>query len=157
MLPKEKVNLEERLDQIKAEHIMSKFVVTIREDQSIVSLSQLLLKFKISGVPVLNKNGEICGIATATDLFKIMEKTKNKSEDDKDVSDFVSQKVSDFMITDLITVTKTISLREIINLMINNNIHTLPVMDVAKNTIDGVIGRRDVLSAFYVGVKTTSG
>ena len=86
-----------------------------------------------------------------------MEKTKIKSENGEDMSHYVNQKISDFMITDLITVTKSISLREIINLMINNNVHTLPVMDVAKNTIDGIIGRRDVLSAFYVGIRNNGG
>ena len=67
--------LEEKLKSIKAQDVMSKFAITIKDSQTVTELAHLMMRFKISGVPVVSKNGEICGIVTATNLFDLMRKT----------------------------------------------------------------------------------
>ena len=56
---------EERL----VKDIMVKKVITIQKDASVEELSELLLKNRISGVPVIDSDGKLVGIATEGDLI----------------------------------------------------------------------------------------
>ena len=66
-------SLEDKLKAIKAIDLMSRFAITVQEDETVTSLAHLMMRFKISGAPVVSKGGEICGIVTATDLFNLMD------------------------------------------------------------------------------------
>ena len=70
----------------------------------------------------------------------------------QDVEDCTKIKVTDLMTHDVVTITEETSLYEMMKIMCERNIHTLPVMVLSKKEIIGVIGRRDILNAFYVGV-----
>lgn len=143
---------EQRLKNIKAQDLMSKFAITIREDETITTLSHLMMRFKISGVPVCTQNGNICGIVTATDLFNFMKKMVQQMEKEENVSDYQNVKIKDLMSDNVVTITEETSLYEMMKIMCERNIHTLPVMVISKKEIVGVIGRRDILNAFYVGI-----
>ena len=144
--------MEQRLKSVKAKDIMSRFAITIKENETVMNLAHLMMRFKISGVPVTNKNGEICGIATATDLFNLMKKIVNDI-DKQSISDNYSQMMVDALMTkNVVTITEETNLFEIMKIMCEKNIHTLPVMVLSKKEIIGVIGRRDILNAFYVGM-----
>jgi len=143
---------EQKLKSIKAKDLMSKFAITIREDETITTLSHLMMRFKISGIPVCTKSGDIIGIVTATDLFNFMKKMVQQMEKAQDIPDYSKIRVTDLMTHDVVTITEETSLYEMMKLMCERNIHTLPVMVVSKKEIVGVIGRRDILNAFYVGV-----
>ena len=56
---------EERL----VKDIMVKKVITIQKDASVEELSELLVKNRISGVPVIDSDGKLVGIATEGDLI----------------------------------------------------------------------------------------
>ncbi len=57
---------------IKIKHIMTKNPITVPFDFTVEETAEVLLKNKISGVPVLNDDKEIVGIITQTDLFKVL-------------------------------------------------------------------------------------
>ena len=61
-----------RLPDLTAADIMSKFPVTIGEDVLLSAAAELMMRFKISGMPVMSLSGKLTGIITATDLFRIM-------------------------------------------------------------------------------------
>ncbi len=143
---------EQKLKNIKAKALMSKFAITIREDETITTLAHLMMRFKISGIPVCTKNGDIIGLVTATDLFNFMKKMVQQMEKAQDIPDYSKVGVTDLMTRDVVTITEETSLYEMMKIMCERNIHTLPVMVVSKKEIVGVIGRRDILNAFYVGV-----
>ena len=130
------------LDTIKAKDIMSKFAITIQEESSINEAAHLIMRFKISGLPVLSQIGTLTGIITATDLFKIMGKTVNNPEFPES-----TVTVSSVMTKSVHTTSPDTTLSEIIRIMYGNNIHTLPVVE--GEHIVGVIGRRDVLYRYY--------
>jgi len=132
--------------------IMSRFAITIKENETVTNLSHLMMRFKISGVPVLNKNGEICGIVTSTDLFNLMKKIVKNMEDGINPENYLDIQIGAFMTKDVVTITEETTLYDIVKIMCTKNIHTLPVMVMSKKEIIGVIGRRDILNAFYVGV-----
>jgi len=147
--------LEQKLKSIKAMDLMSKFAITIKEDETITTLAHLMMRFKISGVPVCGKDGDIRGIVTATDLFNLMKKMVVQMEN-QDAPDYGGMKVAELMTHEVVTITDETSLYEIMKIMCERNIHTLPVMVLSKKEIVGVIGRRDILNAFYVGAVSGS-
>ena len=142
--------VEAKLKAVKAKDIMSRFAITIKENETVINLAHLMMRFKISGVPVVTKNGEICGIVTATDLFNLMKGVVKKMEAGTSSEDYPDMPVSGLMIKDVVTITEETTLYDIMKIMCERNIHTLPVMVLSKKEIIGVIGRRDILNAFYV-------
>ncbi len=51
--------------------IMQKNVVTVRIEDSVRSLARVLSDSEISGVPVLDRNDRVVGVASATDLVRL--------------------------------------------------------------------------------------
>ena len=147
--------IEQRLRNVKAKDLMSRFAITIKETESVMNLAHLMMRFKISGVPVVNKNGEICGIATATDLFNLMKSITKDVDKATNLGNYADMQVGTLMTKDVVTISDETTLLEIMKIMCERNIHTLPVMVLSKKEIIGVIGRRDIINAFYVGIGET--
>lgn len=51
---------------------MSKNPITVHEDLTVEETAEILMKEKISGVPVLDNEGKILGIITRDDLFNVL-------------------------------------------------------------------------------------
>ncbi len=60
------------LSNIKIKTIMTKNPVMVPPDYTIEETAEVLLKHKISGVPVVDKYGDIVGIITQNDIFRII-------------------------------------------------------------------------------------
>ena len=60
------------ISNIKVKDLMSKDPITVPPDYTIGETAELLLEKKISGVPVLSKNGEMAGVITKADIFKAL-------------------------------------------------------------------------------------
>lgn len=56
--------------KIKVGDIMTRSVITVHQDWTIEEAANLMLERKISGAPVVDDNGQLCGVITQTDLFK---------------------------------------------------------------------------------------
>lgn len=145
--------------EIKAKDIMRKKVITISKDASIEELSDLLVNNKISGVPVLDDNKKLVGIATEGDLvfmdadlhfpryFKLLGsiiylESLNKFQ--KNLKKYLGTKVEDIMTAKIRTVKEDTPLNEIANLMIKYNINRVPVLD-EKEDLVGIITRADIV------------
>lgn len=139
--------IESKIKTIKAIDIMSKFAITTTPDTSIDDLSHLLMRFKISGVPVIDKNDKLLGIVTATDLFNLMKDTIKKIDNPETSNVEIPVQVKSIMTESVFTIKKNDCLYDILKLMYTHNIHTLPVVE--NETIIGIVGRRDVVNAFF--------
>lgn len=142
-----KSKIEESLKTIKVADIMSRFAITTKETTKIPELAHLMMRFKISGVPVVSDKGEAVGIVTATDLFNKMKKVTDDIDNGLDPMASCQASISEITTRDVFCITEDMSLFEVIKLMCGKNIHTLPV--VSGNEITGVVGRRDVINACY--------
>ena len=60
------------LSNIKIRDIMTKDPITVPLDYTVEETAQILLKHKISGVPVVDDYGQMKGIITQSDLFRIL-------------------------------------------------------------------------------------
>jgi len=64
--------LHSLLSGITVKEVMSRDVVTIHPEQTIVAAAQLMLEHRMSGIPVVDSRGQLLGIITETDIFKVM-------------------------------------------------------------------------------------
>lgn len=60
------------ISKIKIKDIMSGTPITVPPDFSVEETAEILLKNKISGVPVVDNQGHVLGIITQNDLFKVL-------------------------------------------------------------------------------------
>lgn len=60
------------LSKIKVKDIMSKDPITVPPDFTVEETAKVLMNKKISGVPVLDDGGQVVGVITRNDLFKVM-------------------------------------------------------------------------------------
>lgn len=60
------------VSKIQAKDIMSKNVITVPTDYTIEETAEILMQNKISGVPVVDRQGHLAGIITQTDIFKVI-------------------------------------------------------------------------------------
>jgi len=64
--------LHSLLSGITVKEVMSRNVVTIHPEQTIVAAAQLMLERRMSGIPVVDSRGRLLGIITETDIFKVL-------------------------------------------------------------------------------------
>ncbi|UCD16032.1 MAG: CBS domain-containing protein [Candidatus Omnitrophota bacterium] len=148
---KPKLNeLTRRLKSIKAKDIMTKDVITTTEDTLLSDIAQIMIKSRISGLPVVRKK-KVVGIITASDLFIVMDMIKSGDVVENHKTGAANPTVKFAMSTEVNKIKKSTSLDEIIILMKYRNAHTLPVVEESK--LVGVIGRRDVFKNFYAVMK----
>jgi len=145
-------------DEQAVKDIMVTEVIAVQEDASVEELSKILVENKISGVPVVDKEGKLVGIATEGDLivkdsdlhfpryFKLLDsiiylESLNKFK--ANLKKYLGTRVSDVMSTEVKTVTEDTPVSEAANLMIRHNINRLPVMD--ENNMVGIVTRSDIV------------
>ncbi|MDD4363552.1 MAG: CBS domain-containing protein, partial [Atribacterota bacterium] len=142
--------LTENLKQIRAKNIMTKEVITVKKEDTLDDIAELMIEKRISGFPVM-ENNKIIGIITTNDLFLVMDMIKTGEILRENSPDNTLPKVRYVMSTEVVTADPDSNLDEIIALMKYRNIHTLPIVE--NNQLVGVIGRRDVFKNFYCTVK----
>ena len=144
--------LTEKLNSIKAKDIMTKKVITTTEATHLADVAGLMIRERISGLPVVGPKKKISGIVTANDLFIVMDMVKSGDVADNGNSEVFGPTVKFAMSADVIKIRKNTTLAEIIVIMKYKNAHTLPVFEGGRMV--GVVGRRDVFKNFYAAVKS---
>lgn len=138
---------EKKLKTIQVSDIMSHSPITVDEEISLQSAAHLLTKFRISGLPVVDVNGQLRGVITVADLFEVLKKILTDIDAKKDPGEKWNIRVKDVMSQQLFLIGGHQSLYEAAKIMGEKNIYTLPVVRDGK--IIGVIGRRDIIHAIY--------
>lgn len=60
------------ISKIKVKNIMTKDPITVPQNYTVEETAELLQDKKISGTPVINQSGNVVGIITQTDLFRVL-------------------------------------------------------------------------------------
>jgi len=60
------------LSEIKVKDIMTPQPITLRENDSVEKAAVIMLKNRISGMPVVDDDNRVVGMVTQTDVFKVM-------------------------------------------------------------------------------------
>ena len=127
--------------------IMAKEEITLSPDQPINEAIDFLLKHKITGAPVLDKNRKIVGMITEKDCIKVLIDSAYHN------MPFSDKKVSNYMSAVVKTVTTDHDLLDVANEFLTTNYRKFPV--VYMDTLVGQVSRRDVLRAIAEMSNTT--
>ncbi|MCE5330274.1 CBS domain-containing protein [bacterium] len=149
------------MTDLLAKDIMTENVVTINQEASIKELSELLLDNNISGVPVVNDDGKMVGIATEGDVivkdtdlhfpryFKLLDSiiyleslTKFKNS----LKKHLAIKVSEIMTPRVVSCLPETLVEDVANLMVNNKVNRIPVVSEDGKPI-GIITRADIVKS----------
>lgn len=143
--------LAAKLSAIKAKDVMTRSVITVKEQDNLSDVADLLIKVKISGIPVIDKDKKMVGIITTTDLLNLMRDIKKGRLPTAGGEGHINPKVKDVMKKRVHTATESQNLLDIVDIMCEKKVHTIPI--VKDNIIVGVIGRRDMMMYFYAAVR----
>ena len=142
---------------MKVSDVMISEVVTIPETATYKDAVILLLGAKISGAPVVNKHGEVVGMISEKDLFRVLYPKYNsfynspedyldfESREDK-IKEVILHPICDFMAKDIITVEDHFPIMKVGALMLAKGIHRAPVVNKGTRKLLGIITREHIFS-----------
>jgi CBS domain-containing protein len=140
---------------MRAHQIMTRDVVTVTSDATIVEAANLMLKHHVSGLPVVDGAGRLAGIVTEGDFLRRTEiGTQRKrpawleffAGPGRAGADYVAEhgrRVSEVMTCNPLTVQEDATLSDIVHLMEKHNVKRLPVM--RQQTMVGIVSRANLL------------
>jgi len=143
--------LEAKLKLISAQDIMSTEVITTNLTTTLAELSDQMIKARVSGMPVLDKNNKVMGIVTQTDLLIVMSMVLEGTARGAGNISTINPTVDFAMSNEVVSVEGDTTLDDIVKLMRDKSIHTLPVMK--GDQLIGIIGKHDAMKRFYEAVK----
>ncbi|WP_026968566.1 CBS domain-containing protein [Algoriphagus terrigena] len=128
------------IQQILVKDHMSTSLVTFRPEDSIDQVLEILNKRKISGGPVLDEAGGLVGIISETDCLAEIIKGKYTN------TVRFPAKVSEYMSTDVITISPDMSLFDAAQKFLEHKIRRFPVLKDGQ--LVGQISLSDLIRAF---------
>ena len=150
---------------MNAGDVMTQSTVTVDPDASIMHAIQLMLKRRISGLPVVDDTGALVGILTEGDLLRRAELGTQKRRPrwiefligpGRLASEYVSacgRKVHEVMTTPVHTVAEDASLSDVVKIMESRQVKRLPVM--RGNEVVGILSRANLLRALVSMARDT--
>ena len=143
-----------------AKDIMSKNVITVKNDATIEEVAKVLTDNSISGVPVVSEDGNVIGIVTKKDLiYKDIEPkvpsyvevlggvffVEGIKQYEEKLRKLLANKAEDIMTRDVVTISEDTDIREIAEIMVNEGVNRLPVLKDGK--LVGIISRGDIVKS----------
>lgn len=141
-----------------ASDIMTKEVITVTPDMEVTQAAEILFENHVNGLPVVDESGHLVGIICQSDIIVQQKELPlpslfgfldgfltftNIKSLEKRVRKIAAITVEHAMTPDPVTVNPDTAIKTVAALMVDNNFHTIPVVDGGK--LVGVIGKEDVL------------
>jgi CBS domain-containing protein len=130
-------------DKMKVEEVMNEEVILMQENEQVGHARNLMLKHGVSRILVVDEEGKPAGMVTEKDLTHKMRgdgpKWKRRPIDKISIRRVMSE--------GLLTTRPQAELQEIVELILKNNVSSIPVVD--ENTIIGIITKTDLIK-FYM-------
>lgn len=127
------------------EGIMSRDLVTVAPDATLTEVRRRLHDGQFHHMPVL-EDGHLVGVISDRDLLRAISPFLDTySEEQRDVQT-LSQVAGDIMRTDPITVAPETDVEEAANLLLDNQISSLPIVDDGR--LVGIVTTKDLLSHY---------
>ena len=142
---------------MKVSQVMTKHVISIQLEATIVQAIKLMLNNRLSGLPVIDRRGRLVGIITEGDFLHRREISTELKRNvwldaffgsEQSAHDYVRAhgiKVAELMTRQPITVDEDTSLDRVVHLMERHRIKRLPV--ARKGKVVGIISRANLMRA----------
>ena len=147
---------------MRVEDFMTRRVVTITPDTTLLAAAKLMLEHRVGGLPVLDASGRMIGVFSESDLLR---------EEGEDGSPWLqmmvgpdgkpaepprldARKVGDVMTRQLITIAPGASIAQACRLLHEHRLRRLPVVESDK--LVGMIARADLVRAVAVSAEEAS-
>jgi CBS-domain-containing membrane protein len=130
---------------MKVQKIMSRPVVTVAADTPIKEAAQLLVKHKISALPVLDAKGELVGIVSEADLlqFQMRPDPRTQATPLPLSAGTMAEVVGDVMTRHVLVVAADGEVSQAAHMMLDGDVKRLPVM--RGRHVVGIVSRSDLV------------
>jgi len=156
------------IERILVSDVMNQEVIVCRASDTIETVVMAMIKYGISGMPVIDARERVIGVISEKDIARVLAKRSGLSKSSQIRTSlewllfagthggFASEKmaslislmknetVKDHMSAPPVMVSTRASLRDALRLMVEKRVNRLPVVD--KNRLVGIITRGDVMS-----------
>jgi CBS domain-containing protein len=142
---------------MKAKDVMTRNVISIAPDMTVLQAARLMLQHHISGLPVIDKAGKLIGVLSEGDFLRRQETRTERRRSrwleflmgpGRSAAEFThshGSKVSEVMTDDVHTVSEDSSLEEIVELMERYRIKRVPVLRGSE--VVGIVTRSNLMQA----------
>jgi len=149
---------------LNAKDIMTTDLITVLPDEYITKAAKLLVTNRVNGLPVVNREDQLVGIICQSDMIAQQKKLPIPSfftildglipitsmkQIEKEAGKIAATQVHQAMTKNPITVNPDTDIETIASLMVDNNFHTIPVVE--KGKLVGIIGKEDILKTLIAG------
>lgn len=143
---------------MKVRDAMTRHVQTLGPDTPLLDAMRLMLRERVSGLPVLDAGGTVVGILTEGDLMRRAELGTERTHPRwlsfvlgggmlaRDYTASHGRRVYEVMTHEVITIDAGASLADAVHLMEEHRIKRLPVLH--RGWLEGILSRADLMRAF---------
>lgn len=118
----------------RARNVMSKRVMTVKENVKIVDVMRLLVEHKITGLPVVSEDMNLLGIVTEKDILTMLLYGK----------DIKDKTAADLMTTEIVYFAEDEDLMTVFKSLVESNFRRVPILSDGK--LVGIVSRRDIVN-----------
>jgi CBS domain-containing protein len=142
---------------MRAEDVMTRDVIAIDPDATVMEAARVMLEHHISGLPVIDKQGKLVGVLSEGDFLRRRE-TRTERRHGRwleflmgpgrlaaEYSHSHGRKVSEVMTREAYTVNENVGLEDVVELMERKRIKRVPV--VCGDEVVGIITRSNLMQA----------
>ena len=133
----------------KVKDIMTENVLTARVSTPFAQLVNVFVNMGIHHLPIINSDGSLRAIFSSTDALEAIHEMEELTKELENFSLMKRVNVHDEMTSEVLSVTPNTKINDAIKIMVDYNIHALPVLENEK--IVGIISSNDVLKAIHDG------
>jgi CBS domain-containing protein len=163
MADQQKEKVAQEFTKVSIKDIMTKDVISVTPDTSLLDVAKILAEHNFDGVPVVEADDKLVGIVTEYDLINktsavhlptLQVVLRNLPQSRKDEAHFEEEvlklKVSDIMNKDPLTLNEDATYSEVIKIFREHHrVNPIPVVN-KDNIVVGVVSRFDVLRPFHI-------
>lgn len=142
---------------MKAKEVMKEYVVSVKPDDNARDALDLLFKMEISGLPVIDAQGQLVGMFTEKEVLShilpsYIEKVgrfiyeEDPKSTKKKFAELSRIKVSQLMRRDVVSTSEDVALCEVARVMLTKKARRLPVLD-KSGKVAGIVARGDIIKA----------
>ncbi len=122
---------EELAYELKVEEVMTRSIKSVKPDDTMQAILDLFRNMHISGLPVVQEDGDLVGVISIEDLMRAL------------VASDLNAPVKKYMTTKVITIHSTDPLVEALKFFVNTKLGRLPVMNVEGKMV-GILTKGDI-------------